>query len=94
MGGTTNHLWFVPSILIVVGIVIFLITFNIDVAAHFHHIQLPTWIRSGIQNRAGKCSLPSLRRSSRWSVSSLHNDPRTHPGLSAVRSSNDAKFRS
>jgi len=27
--------------------VIFLITFNIDVAAHFHHIQLPTWIRSG-----------------------------------------------
>jgi uncharacterized membrane protein len=32
---------------IVVGVVIFLITFNIDVAAHFHHIDLPTWLRSG-----------------------------------------------
>ena len=40
-------LWFVPSILIVFGILVFLITFNIDVAAHFDHIQLPTWLRSG-----------------------------------------------
>ena len=40
-------LWFVPTVLIVIGILVFLMTFKIDVAAHFHHIQLPTWLRSG-----------------------------------------------
>jgi uncharacterized membrane protein len=40
-------LWFVPTVLIVIAVLIFLLTFNIDVAAHFHHIQLPTWLRSG-----------------------------------------------
>jgi len=40
-------LWFVPTVCIVVGVAIFLITFNIDIAAHFHHVELPTWLRSG-----------------------------------------------
>src|ERR1700691_2052639 len=40
-------LWFVPTVLIVIAVLIFLLTFNIDVASHFHHIQLPTWLRSG-----------------------------------------------
>jgi uncharacterized membrane protein len=40
-------LWFVPTVLIVVGAVVFLVTIKIDIAAYFHQIQLPTWLRSG-----------------------------------------------
>jgi uncharacterized membrane protein len=47
-------LWFVPTVLIVIGIVVFLITFKIDVAAHFHQIQLPTWLRSGNSQAPGR----------------------------------------
>ena len=47
-------LWFVPTVLIVVGIVVFSITFKIDVAAHFHQIELPTWLRSGNSQSPGR----------------------------------------
>jgi uncharacterized membrane protein len=40
-------LWFVPAILIVVAIVIFIITFSIDVAAYYHHFELPFWLLIG-----------------------------------------------
>src|SRR6202167_1251774 len=43
--GTT--LWFVPAVLIALGTVFFFMTFRIDVAAYFHQIELPTWLRSG-----------------------------------------------
>jgi uncharacterized membrane protein len=40
-------LWFVPALLIVVGALIFIVTFSIDAAAFSNHIQLPTWLRNG-----------------------------------------------
>jgi uncharacterized membrane protein len=40
-------LWVVPSILVVVSALLFVVTFEIDVAAYHHHIHLPTWIRTG-----------------------------------------------
>jgi uncharacterized membrane protein len=40
-------LWFVPAVLIVLGALMFLVTFKIDAAAYEHQIQLPTWLRNG-----------------------------------------------
>ncbi len=40
-------LWVVPSILIVVSVLLFLVTFQIDVAAFHDHLTLPSWIRTG-----------------------------------------------
>ncbi len=40
-------LWVVPSILIVVSVLLFLVTFEIDVAAFHHHLVLPSWIHTG-----------------------------------------------
>jgi uncharacterized membrane protein len=40
-------LWFVPAVLIVLGTLLFIVTFRIDVADYFHQIELPTWLRSG-----------------------------------------------
>ena len=37
--------WLVPTILVAVACVLFLITFAIDFAAYHHHLTLPTWIR-------------------------------------------------
>jgi uncharacterized membrane protein len=43
-------LWVVPSMLIVVSVLLFVVTFEIDVAAYHHHINLPGWIRTGSAN--------------------------------------------
>ena len=40
-------LWVVPTILIVVSVLLFLVTFQIDLAAFHGHIHLPEWIRTG-----------------------------------------------
>jgi uncharacterized membrane protein len=40
-------LWFVPTVLIGVAALVFLATIKIDIAAFFHQMQLPTWLRSG-----------------------------------------------
>ncbi|MFI5036137.1 MAG: DUF2254 domain-containing protein [Acidimicrobiales bacterium] len=40
-------LWFVPTVLIGVAALVFVVTVAIDVAAFFHHIDLPTWLRTG-----------------------------------------------
>jgi uncharacterized membrane protein len=40
-------LWVVPSILVVISALLFLVTFEIDVAAFHHEITLPVWIRTG-----------------------------------------------
>jgi uncharacterized membrane protein len=40
-------LWVVPVILILVSVLLFFVTFEIDVAAYHGHISLPTWIRTG-----------------------------------------------
>ena len=40
-------LWVIPSILVVVSVGLFLITFAIDVAAFHNPLLLPTWIRTG-----------------------------------------------
>lgn len=39
--------WVVPTLLIVVAGVLFLITFEIDLAAYHHHLSLPWWVRTG-----------------------------------------------
>jgi uncharacterized membrane protein len=39
--------WFVPAVLIVAATLIFVITFAIDVAAYYHHLQLPFWLHLG-----------------------------------------------
>ena len=36
-----------PAVVIVLGALIFLVTFKIDAAAYGHKIQLPTWLRNG-----------------------------------------------
>ncbi len=40
-------LWVVPSILIVAAVLLFAVTFSIDLAAYHHHLTLPFWIRTG-----------------------------------------------
>jgi uncharacterized membrane protein len=39
--------WLVPTILVVVAALLFLVTFRIDLAAHDHDFTLPFWIRTG-----------------------------------------------
>ena len=43
-------LWVVPCILIVISVLLFLVTFEIDLAAYHGHLILPTWIRTGDSN--------------------------------------------
>ncbi len=40
-------LWVVPSILVVVSVLLFVVIFEIDVAAYHHNLTLPVWIRTG-----------------------------------------------
>ncbi len=40
-------LWVVPSILVVVAVLLFVVTFAVDVAAYDNHLTLPVWIRTG-----------------------------------------------
>ncbi len=40
-------LWVVPSIFVVVSVLLFIVTFEIDVAAYHGHLTLPYWIRTG-----------------------------------------------
>src|SRR5580704_11247740 len=40
-------LWVVPVILIVISVLLFLVTFEIDLAAFHGHLKLPAWIRTG-----------------------------------------------
>ncbi len=40
-------LWVVPSVLVVVSALLFVVTFEIDLAAYHHQIILPDWIRTG-----------------------------------------------
>ncbi len=39
--------WVVPVVLIAVAVLLFVITFEIDLAAYHHHLTLPSWVRSG-----------------------------------------------
>ncbi len=39
--------WVVPSILIVVSVLLFIVTFEVDLAAHHGDLTLPVWIRTG-----------------------------------------------
>jgi uncharacterized membrane protein len=43
-------LWVVPSMIVVVAVLLFVVTFEIDVAAFHHHITLPSWIHTGGAN--------------------------------------------
>ena len=40
-------LWVVPSIFVVVSVLLFIATFEIDVAVYHGHLALPVWIRTG-----------------------------------------------
>jgi uncharacterized membrane protein len=40
-------LWVLPSVLVVVAVLLFGVTFALDVAAYHHHLTLPSWIRTG-----------------------------------------------
>ena len=40
-------LWVVPSIIVVVSVLLFVATFEVDVAAFHHDLTLPVWIRTG-----------------------------------------------
>ncbi len=46
-------LWFVPTVLIVLAILLFIASFSIDVAAYYHHLHLPFWLQH-IQAGAGR----------------------------------------
>jgi uncharacterized membrane protein len=39
--------WVLPSLLVVVAVLLFVATFEVDVAAFHHEITLPVWIRTG-----------------------------------------------
>ena len=39
--------WLVPTVLVVVAALLFLVTFRIDLAAYHHRLTLPYWIRTG-----------------------------------------------
>jgi len=39
--------WVVPTILIVVAVALFVVTFEIDLAAFHHDLTLPWWVRTG-----------------------------------------------
>jgi uncharacterized membrane protein len=39
--------WLVPTILVVVAALLFLVTFRVDLAAYHHQLTLPFWIRTG-----------------------------------------------
>jgi uncharacterized membrane protein len=39
--------WVVPTLLIVVAIALFAVTFAIDLAAYHHHLSLPWWVKTG-----------------------------------------------
>ncbi|HEY6428904.1 MAG TPA: DUF2254 domain-containing protein [Acidimicrobiales bacterium] len=43
-------LWVIPSLLVIVAALLFLVTFEIDVYAYHHPNWLPTWIRTGNAN--------------------------------------------
>jgi len=40
-------LWFVPTVLILVAALLFIVSYAIDVAAYYHHLQLPFWLTAG-----------------------------------------------
>ena len=42
--------WAMPTILVVVAGLLFLVTFEIDWAAYHHHLHLPFWIESGARS--------------------------------------------
>ncbi len=39
--------WVVPVLLIAVAVLLFVVTFEIDLAAYHHHLTLPWWVRTG-----------------------------------------------
>lgn len=39
--------WVVPTLCIVVAALLFLVTFELDLAAFHHHLSLPSWVRTG-----------------------------------------------
>src|SRR6516165_10722527 len=39
--------WVIPSILVIVAALLFVVTYAVDVAAFHHRIHLPTWIHTG-----------------------------------------------
>jgi uncharacterized membrane protein len=40
-------LWVVPTLLVVAAVLLFVATFEIDVAVYHHHVNLPFWLRTG-----------------------------------------------
>jgi uncharacterized membrane protein len=40
-------LWLVPTVLVAVASLLFLVTFEIDLAAYHHHLKLPFWAQTG-----------------------------------------------
>jgi hypothetical protein len=47
-------LWVVPSMLIVASVLLFLVTFQVDLAAFHNHLTLPSWIRTGVPMPSGR----------------------------------------
>jgi uncharacterized membrane protein len=39
--------WVIPSVLVVVSVLLFVVTFEVDLAVYHHHLKLPQWIRTG-----------------------------------------------
>ena len=39
--------WVIPVLLIAVAVLLFVATFEIDLAAYHHHLTLPWWVRTG-----------------------------------------------
>jgi len=77
-------LWFVPAVLIVLGALMFLVTFKIDAAAYEH--QSSFRLGCVTQFQSGRDVLiASQRRSSPWSAWSFNHDPCAHLGVPTVR---------
>lgn len=51
--------WLVPTILVLVAGLLFLVTFEIDLAAYHGHLSLPSWIRNGTAD-AGRQVLSAI----------------------------------
>ena len=86
--------WVVPSILVVVSVLLFIVTFQIDVSAYYGHLTLPVWIRTGSADAERQVLIAiaaAVITVDRRGV--LHHDPGADARLPAVRSPNDAQLR-
>ena len=87
-------LWVVPVLLIVVACLLFVSTFEIDLAAFHHRLTLPTWVRTGSAD-AGRQVLIAIAAAIITTVGVVFSITifGPHPCFATVRTANDAQFQ-